>query len=82
MTHQIMNRPKIEDSLTRRTYTDELERYCDTLEKALDKACEILVDGYCNEYATYQYFYDLDTMVDIPYGMTEKQWKEWLLKDE
>lgn len=28
-----MNRPKIENSLTRRMYTDALERYCDELEK-------------------------------------------------
>lgn len=32
-----MNRPKIEDALTRRMYTEDLKRYCNELEKALDK---------------------------------------------
>lgn len=32
-----MNRPKIEDALTRRMYTDDLERYCDELEKKQEK---------------------------------------------
>lgn len=84
-----MNRPKLEDYLVVRTsrnvklgYYADLENYCDHLEKALDKACECLEEGYGQEGASYEYFPNVDTMVEIPFHMNFKEWKEWCLKDE
>ena len=37
-----MNRPKVEEFEFLEEYTETLEIYCDQLEKALDKACEML----------------------------------------
>lgn len=44
-----MNKPTLPKYVNRSAYTVELEKYCEYLEKALDKACERLAD---NEEAT------------------------------
>ena len=46
----------------------ELEKHCNSLEKALDASCYMLerFDNICHSI----------------YPMTKEQWKEWLMKDE
>ena len=49
----------------------------DTLEKALDKACELLEEAVCQDCAIF------DEVIEENYMfITEKEeWKEWLMKD-
>lgn len=72
------NQPLAED--IRNIY--ELLDKCDKLEKALDKASEILEEGYGEEYASYVYMKNLDEGVEIPAHMNINEWKDWLMKDE
>ena len=60
----------------------ELLDRCNRLEKALDKASEILEEGYGEEYASYVYMKNLDEGIEIPAHMNIGGWKEWLMKDE
>lgn len=72
-----MNRPNKEDVLTGRMYREALERYCDELEKALDKACE--------ELAKIDTCPDREEPEECCLGETNECaecWKEWVLKDE
>lgn len=57
-----MNRPKKEDTLTGRMYREALERYCDELEKALDKACWCIT-------------HNIDFLTEV--DKTEVEWKQW-----
>ena len=78
----MMNRPKLEDykvclkdgTITSRyvEYSTYLDIYCDKLEKALDKACELLEEGYGNEYAE---------DIDFETYKLKDQWKEWLMNE-
>lgn len=56
-------------------YQLDLEKYCDELEKALDKVCELLED--C-PLSTLDKELDCNNCTD-DYA---KCWKEWLLKDD
>ena len=60
----------------------ELLDRCHKLEKVLDKACDILEEGYGEEYASYVYMKNLDEGVEIPAHMNISEWKEWLMRDE
>lgn len=54
------------------SYTRDLDKYCDKLEKALDKACQLLDDNdisYANKNG-----------IEIR-GVNNKQWKEYLLNE-
>ena len=60
----------------------ELLDRCNKLEKTLDKASEILEEGYGEEYASYVYMKNLDEGIEIPAHMNISEWKEWLMRDE
>ena len=82
-----MNKPNIEDykladGRYSQKYITDLEKYCNQLEKALDKASKILEEGYGEEYASYIYMKNLDEGIEIPSRMNIIEWKEWLMKDE
>ena len=62
-------------------YLSDLEEYCDQLEKSLDMACEILEDGYGQEYANYEYITYDEKLINIPANMKAKQWYEFLMKE-
>lgn len=80
-----MNRPKLEDyeiyatidgekikvkvDMSKFGYLKDLEKYCDELEKALDKVCE-WVSGAEETLNLYNEYH------------TKEQWKEWALNDE
>lgn len=78
-----MNRPKLEDygswdkckegwqrNLKSVEYRMDLEKYCDKLENALDIACDMLET------------YDLANNELTRKKHTQKEWKEWCLKNE
>lgn len=68
--------------LTIELYIGNLEKYCNELEKALDKACNILnQDLYCHD-CRYKYSNPsvCDNCGDGQIG--EEKWKEWLMKEE
>ena len=77
----------MEIGLRKKTYEELQQTLCECIlksrayEKALDKACAILEEGYGEEYASYEYFPDADTMEKIPMRMDACKWKEWLLND-
>lgn len=82
-----MKRPNIEDYKLNdggysQKYITDLEKYCNQLEKALDKASKILEEGYGEEYASYIYMKNLDEGIEIPSRMNIIEWKEWLMNDE
>jgi len=53
-------------------YYEALEKYCSELEKALDKACGIMVDRV-----------NIDSGNGKPtLDFTKEQWKEWLMNNE
>ena len=71
-----MNRPtilnyefvkeKFESKFNYELYTQELEKYCDELEKALDKACWCIVNN-------------IDFLKNTK--KTEDEWKKWFHED-
>ena len=76
----MINRPRLEDYRKGNTSIEEfdlscfrylkgLEKYCDKLEKSLDKACYWLV-------------FDQSSLPLETIEWVEEDWKEWLLKDE
>lgn len=86
-----MNRPKYELIYGQRSgknlmflnYVDELESYCDELEKALDKICNVVPnlqwDGcYCCP-CCLEKCLKSDSNKNV---CDAKDWKEWCLKDE
>ena len=82
-----MKRPNIEDYKLNdggysQKYITDLEKYCNQLEKALDKASKILEEGYGEEYASYIYMKNLDEGIEIQSRMNIIEWKEWLMNDE
>lgn len=69
-----MNRPKMDsyDLSTKYTMCEfirDLEKYCNELEKALDKACDMLET------------YDLANEDLTRKKHSQKEWKEWALKN-
>lgn len=70
-----MNRPKYK--LTHFDFWDyvlDLEKYCDELEKALDKACEELHSKDLDE--------EKSNFIKQYTVWSKDQWKEWCMKDE
>lgn len=53
-----------------RDFANELEKYCDELERALDKASEHLNELECVLLGSNEHTW------------TKEQWKEWALEDE
>ena len=62
-------------------YSEKLESEKRALNRALDKACDILEEGYGEEYASYIYMKNLDEGIEIPSNMNIGEWKEWLMKE-
>lgn len=86
------NRPKVEDYRINESqfeisgqYVFDLEKYCDVLEKALEKACEKLTtdtDEWC-EYDVCPFIFDDYGHYHCGHKCKDKNnWKAWLMKDE
>lgn len=87
-----MNRPKYKD-FAWYSYAFELERYCDeleercnalekrcnVLEKAFDISCEILEEGYGDEYADWDYVSSRNVKFSFGY-MNFDEWKDFIMK--
>lgn len=52
-------------------YVTDLEKYCDELEKALDKACEELNNGWSGKYWGNEKTF-----------WSKEQWKEWCMGND
>lgn len=88
-----MKRPKLEyaeNCTLIHTYARKLEEYCDELEKALDKACDVIVElNTCNNLISEEYLHCPfekkcnDTNGHFSRCVSNKEnWKEWLLDEE
>ena len=80
-----MKRPNKYDFDFAKDYESNLETYCDELEKALDKACEVIISDICiNCYTCYFEKECKSKEADkcIVNNMNKEEWKEWLMKDE
>ncbi|MDD6640911.1 MAG: hypothetical protein PUE66_07965 [Erysipelotrichaceae bacterium] len=67
------------------TYARKLEEYCDELEKAFDKACDVLADlNSCSNLCSLIYGPCPFEKKCCEYGcMSNKEnWKEWCMKNE
>ena len=73
-----MKRPNKYDFDFSEDYESNLETYCDELEKALDKACELIIEAVSQDCTIF------DRVIEDGYSWMEetKEWKEWLMKDE
>ena len=60
------------------TYAEELENYCDELEKALDKACKLIIEAVSQDCTIF------DEVIEDEYMWRTEihEWKEWCMKDE
>lgn len=58
-------------------YESNLETYCDELEKALDKACELIIESVSHDCTIF------DEVIEEEYMWRTEidEWKEWLMKD-
>ena len=72
-----MKRPNKYDFDFSEDYESNLETYCDELEKALDKACELIIEAVSQDCTIF------DRVIEDGYSWMEetKEWKEWLMKD-
>lgn len=59
------------------TYARKLEEYCDELEKALDKACELIAEAVSQDCT----IFDEVTLDNVYYIVEEGKLKDWLKKD-
>lgn len=80
-----MKRPKLRYAYNEaliNTYAEELEKYCDELEKALDKACEELEElDKCHSYEINKQIVEKKGSSTITFGYQNKEeWKEWCMK--
>lgn len=80
-----MKRPKLRYAYNEaliNTYAEELEKYCDELEKALDKACEELEElDKCHAYEINKQIVEKKGSSTITFGYQNKEeWKEWCMK--
>ena len=76
-----MKRPELEyaeNCTLIHTYARKLEEYCDELEKALDKACELIIEAVSHDCTIF------DEVIEEEYMWRTEidEWKEWLMKDE
>lgn len=76
-----MKRPKLRYAYNEaliNTYAEELEKYCDELEKALDKACELIIEAVGQDCTIF------DEVIEEEYMWRTEiyEWKDWLFKDE
>lgn len=76
-----MKRPKLEyaeNCTLIHTYARKLEEYCDELEKALDKACELIIEAVSHDCTIF------DEVIEEEYMWRTEidEWKEWLMKDD
>ena len=80
-----MKRPNKYDFDFSEDYESNLETYCDELEKALDKACEVIFSDICiNCYACYFEKECKSKEADkcIANNMNKDEWKEWCMKND
>lgn len=89
-----MNRPKIEDSLTRRMYIDDLEKYCDEIEKVDERLTKALINignSFCDDIKKLENALDKACDMLETYDLanneltrpkhSKEEWKEWCLDD-
>lgn len=76
-----MNRPKVEEFEFLEEYTETLEIYCDQLEKALDKACEMLEMLRISQEKDTLVIGAMSMIEDDKY-MSKEEWKKELMKDD
>ena len=72
-----MKRPNKHDFDFSEDYKSNLETYCDELEKALDKACELITEAVSQDCT----IFDEVTLDNVYYIVEEGDLKEWLKKD-
>ena len=72
-----MKRPNKHDFDFSEDYKSNLETYCDELEKALDKACELITEAVSQDCT----IFDEVTLDNVYYIVEEGELKEWLKKD-
>lgn len=72
-----MERPNKYDFDFAEDYKSNLETYCDELEKALDKACELIIEAVSQDCTIF------DEVIEDEYMWRTEidEWKEWLMKD-
>ena len=70
-------RPNKHDFDFSEDYKSNLETYCDELEKALDKACELITEAVSQDCT----IFDEVTLDNVYYIVEEGELKEWLKKD-
>lgn len=84
-----MKRPNKYDFDFAEDYESNLETYCDELEKALDKACDVIVDmNHCTNLGAVEYihcpFFDKEKRKcsgDRKCLSNRRNWKDWCLND-
>ena len=82
-----MKRPNKYDFDFNEDYESNLETYCDELEKALDKACELLekhrIGTTCDEESLKKCMENhcFNSCIHLR-NMTKEECKEWCMKDE
>ena len=91
-----MERPKLKYAYNEpliHTYARKLEEYCDELEKALDKACDVIVElNTCNNLVSEEYLHCpleqkcnnrcIEEKRNNRCISNKEEWKEWLLDEE
>lgn len=91
-----MKRPKLRYAYNEaliNTYAEELEKYCDEIEKALDKACDVIVElNTCNNLVSEEYLHCpleqkcnnrcIEEKRNNRCISNKENWKEWCMKDE
>lgn len=75
-----MKRPKLRYAYNEaliNTYAEELEKYCDELDKALDKACKLIIEAVSQDCTIF------DEVIEDEYMWRTEihEWKDWLFKD-
>ena len=72
-----MKRPNKYDFDFAEDYESNLETYCDELEKALDKACKLIIEAVSQDCTIF------DEVIEDEYMWRTEihEWKEWLFKD-
>ena len=72
-----MKRPNKYDFDFAEDYESNLETYCDELEKALDKACKLIIEAVSQDCTIF------DEVIEDEYMWRTEihEWKDWLFKD-
>ena len=75
---EIVERPNKYDFDFSEDYESNLETYCDELEKALDKACKLIIEAVSQDCTIF------DEVIEDEYMWRTEihEWTEWCMKDE